>query len=382
MSNGASSALFDSITPLQVTTYLKRKGWTQEQYPNQKLLVFVSPDEKTGTTIVLPSKQEFADYLAKLRDCITVLSYTYEEEVQDMAYKIAHWNRDVMRIRLANPLQPEQLLPLNYASKMIQKYRDFIAYSASTEATPRKFFAKLTSAGNEFAGDCMFGHTFVGSFGLTIECPLDLDHEIPMRDAPQQRPFRRAVTERIATGYNDVRMATEKEDPEIIVKNHRAGFSGNMCEILSDIYEMSEGREISHKMIWAPELAPPPHLESQYVSIGLNERTNEVLKVASEILQTVEEPDEDKVIIGRITSLRSDKPPVKSDEYASATRTIVVLWEMDKRQPLKVHIGLTLDQYHQACDAHKIGRKISITGKPKKIGKFWNLLEHHSFHTI
>jgi len=374
-------SMIDMLSSSQVITYLKRKGWIQDDYPNNNLLVFVSPESK-GTSIVLPANEKFVDYRAKLHDCVHMLSYLYDTDVRSIVHNIAHWDRDVMKIQLENPRQVEQLLPLNFASKIINKYRDFIAYSASTEASPRKFFAKLTSAGSEFAEDCMFGHTFVGSFGLTIECPLDLDYELLLPDAPPPRPFKRAVTERIATGYSDVLKATKQEDPDIVVQNHKAGLSGNMCEILSDIYEMSEGRSIFHKMIWAPELNPPSHLKSQYVMIGLNERTNEILKAAAASLQTVEEPDEDKMIVGRITSLRSDKPPIQTSEFASATRTIVVFWEMEKRQPLKVHIALTLDQYHQACDAHKNGRKIRILGKPNKVGKFWHLLEHHDFETI
>jgi hypothetical protein len=374
------SPLLDTLTPEQVAAYLRRKGWRALDYPNPTLLVFGAPQDE-DLSLVLPSRQEFSDYPAKLRDGIRLLSAVYNQEFQTIVHNVAHWDRDVFKIRLDSP-SGEQLLPLHFASQIISKYRDFVAYAAATETEPRRFFAKLTGSGREFVDKCMFGHTFVGSFGITIECPLDLAPQLPLPGMPPPRPFRRAVTERIATGYSNTLTAVEKDDPDIIVRNHNVGFSGNMCELLSDIYELSEGRSVSHRMIWAPELSPPQHLVITEQPIGLDERAYRVLKAASDALQTVEEPNEDKIISGRITNLRSDMPPVHSEEYELATRTIVVLWEMEKQQPLKVHIALPLDQYLLACDAHKDGRKVRIFGKPRKIGKFWHLLEHHRFEVV
>lgn len=376
-----ASPLIDTLTPNQVSAFLRRKGWRIQAYPNPNLMVFEAPQDD-DLSLVLPSAREFADYPAKLRDSIRMLATLYDKDPQTIVHQIAHWDRDVFKIRLESPRHGEQLLPLNYASQMIEKYRDFVAFAAATEVAPRKFFSKLTGAGREFAENCMFGHTFVGSFGLTIECPLGLTPQLPLPDVPQPRPFHRAVTERIATGYANTAIAADKEDPNIIVQNHNSGFSGNMCDILTDIYELSEGRSVSHRMIWAPELQPPEHLLVTERPIGLDERAYRVLKAASEALHTIEEPDEDKIIVGRITSLRSDMPPVHTEEFELSTRTIIVLWEIEKQQPLRIHILLSLDQYLIACDAHKNGRKIRILGKPRKSGKYWHLFDQHGFEVM
>lgn len=374
------SPLLDTLTPEQVASYLHRKGWRALDYPNSNLIVFGAPDDN-DLSLVIPSRRDFSDYPAKLRDSIRLLSEFYDQDSQTVIHNIAHWDRDVFKIRLDSP-GGEQLPPLDYATQMIAKYRDFVAFAAATEAEPRKFFAKLTGTGREFAEKCMFGHTFVGSFGLTIECPLDLPPQLPLPGVPSPRPFRRAVTERIATGYSNTAMAVVKDDPDIIVRNHNIGFSGNMCELLTDIYELSDGRSVSQRMIWAPELSPPQHLLIAEEPSRLDDRAYRMLKAASDALQTVEAPDEDKLIFGRITNLRSDVPPVPSEGFEQATRTIVVLWEIEKQQPLKVHITLSLDQYRLACDAHKNGQKLRIIGKPRKTGKFWNLFDHHGFEIV
>lgn len=380
MKNSETSPLLDTLTPKQVTSYLLRKGWHVLDYPNSSLLVFEAPQDH-DLSLVLPSRREFSDYPEKLRDSIHLLSTLYDQDSQNIVHNIAHWDRDVFKIRLDSP-SGEQLLPLDYATQIIAKYRDFMAFGASTEADPRKYFTKVTAVGRKFSEQCMFGHTFVGSFGITIECPLELSPQLPLPGIPPPRPFRRAVTERIATGYSNTAMAVEKDDPGIIVSNHRSGFSGNMCELLADICELSRGRLLSHRVIWAPELSPPAHLLATEQPIALDEPAHRILRAASDALQTIEEPEEDKTILGRITSLRSDVPPVHSEEFEVATRTIVVLWEIEKQQPLRVHITLPLDQYRLACDAHKNGQMLKILGKPRKTGKFWFLFDHHGFEIV
>ena len=377
------SSLIDTLSPERVSAFLRRKGWKLLKYPNPDLLVF-APSEKDqdDLSVVLPAKQEFVDYPAKLRDCVRLLANIFDTDPQTIVHHIAHWDRDVLKIRLQSPPRMEQLLPLGYASKIISKYRDFVAHAAATETEPRRYFTKLTGAGKEFVEKCMFGHTFVGSFGLTIECPLDLEPELPFPDLPPQRPFQRIVVERIATGYSDVASAVQKDNPEILVKNHRAGFSGNMCEILADICETSGGRTISQRIIWADELRPPEHLVNAEKPITLDERSHRILKAASEALQTVDEPDEDKVIFGRTTNLKSEKPPLHTEEFELASRTIVILCKIEKQQPLHVHIELPLDMYREACEAHVNGKNIRILGKLRKEGKFWTLSDPHDFKVV
>lgn len=83
-----------------------------------------------------------------------------------------------------------------------------------------------------------------------------------------------------------------------------------------------------------------------------------------------------------VNDLRSEKPLLNTQEFELASRTIVILWEIEKQQTLHVHIELPLDLYREACDAHKNGKEIRILGKPRKGGKFWTLLDHHGFEVI
>ena len=377
-----ANSIFHSITPKRLSAFLSRKGWQRVKHPNTKILVFEGESLMIGqaATVVFPSSASFSDYFARLNDTLRLLSKHLNMSLSEVIENIAHWDRDVMKIRIQAEVGQDQLLPFGNAADVINKYKNFVAFAACTEAEPKKFYGRVSKTGNEFADNCKFGHTFVGSFGITIESPIPSDPQLPLSGFPVARPFHRAVTERIAMGYINLNEAVSREDPSIITDNYINGFSGNMCEILTDIYDSAENREINHSIVWASDLTPPGHLENP--TVQMTEKSYEVLKIASADLQTVNEPDEEKTVIGRITQLKSKVPPIKADEFAVARRTIVISWEVEKQTPINIHIQLPLEQYRWACDAHKNGHKIKVTGKPEKHGKLWYLLEHHGFKII
>lgn len=376
------NSIFYSITPNRLSAFLSRKGWQRLNHPNTKLIVFEGESLviEQAVTVVFPSDSTFTDYYSRLNDTLRLLSKHLGIPFSKVIYYISHWNRDVMRIRIQAEVNEDQLLPFSNAADIINKYKDFVAFAACTEAEPKRFYGRVSKTGKEFADNCKFGHTFVGSFGITIESPIPLEPQLPLPGFPVSRPFHRAVTERIATGYINLNDAVLKEDPSIIVKNHRNGFSGNMCEILTNVYDSTDGREVNHSIIWASELTPPEHLENP--TVRMTEKSYEILKNAAADLQKVDEPEEDKTVIGIITQLKSKVPPVETIEFTGATRTIVINWEIEKQTPINIHIQIPLDEYRKACDAHKNGRKIKVIGKPEKHGKYWYLVEHHSFIVI
>lgn len=237
------NSIFYSITPNRLSAFLSRKGWQRLNHPNTKLIVFEGESLVIGqaVTVVFPSDSTFTDYYSRLNDTLRLLSKHLNIPFSKVIDCISHWNRDVMRIRIQAEVDEDQLLSFSNAADIINKYREFVAFAACTEAEPKRFYGRISKTGKEFADNCKFGHTFVGSFGITIESPIPLDPQLPLPNFPVSRPFHRAVTERIATGYINLNDAVLREDPSIIVKNHRNGFSGNMCEILTDIYDSTDG---------------------------------------------------------------------------------------------------------------------------------------------
>lgn len=374
-----NATLLHALTPRQVTRYLIRRGWQRLDHPNQALHVFADPSN--AVTLVLPVRPRYADHKLRMLDAIRLLTEYYAEDPDVLLLNIAHWDRDVVRIHIQPPSSHDQLLPFALASDFIKEYRKFMAHAATTQATPQRHHPKATRTGSSFADHCRFGHTFSGSFGFTIECPLELSPHQDLAIVQTPKPFARTVTERIATGYSDLRRSVATKDPGIIVANYREGFSGNMCEILTKIHGlMDEGLKFQHEMAWSQELHASETLRRTREPVLVDRQACEILQEASEELLRPEDEEQRREIRGLVTRLNSEKPPDPS--FEDTDRTIVILSESGETQGQTVRVSLSPNEYRRACDAHKNGREVIVRGKLNREGLRWRLTEHDFFRVF
>ena len=140
----------------------------------------------------------------------------------------------------------EDSLPLEIAAESISNLKEFIGYAAYTHSNPQPFFDKAGAISAEFAKHCLFGHTFQGSFGLTIECPFPVVPVLPMEGIEPVVPIERQVFERVANGLVILRESVAKESIDPLLAGYLTGFSANMCRKLAEIYEKADGRRIEY----------------------------------------------------------------------------------------------------------------------------------------
>lgn len=121
---------------------------------------------------------------------------------------------------------------LESAFYIIQGLRHLIMYSACMEKDPRRYFEQPLSVGRQQVQRCLFGHTFHGSFGYTIESPITAPSQLhyPYGKSSQvQIPIERKVVERITRGFLNVQKAARRQNPEEISHNYEFGLNANMC---------------------------------------------------------------------------------------------------------------------------------------------------------
>jgi hypothetical protein len=276
----------------------------------------------------------------------------------------------------------EDSLPLAIAAETISGLKEFMGYAAYTQSDPQPFFDKAGGEAAAFTKHCRFGHTFTGSFGLTVECPVLVVPELAMPGdqpiVPLIVPFERQVFDRIAIGLSTLRISVEKNSLEPMMEGYKAGFSANMCHTLAEIFQQAGGRRIEYDISWSPELKSP--VEQNWEPFLFEGRAYEFVLAAATELEKVEKIP-DSVIEGPIIVLKSDTPP-GLDEQFKFEHVITMFWERAKEQTVQIRVPLSPQQYIEACDAHKEGRKIRIHGIPEKSGKFWTLSKPHDFAVI
>jgi hypothetical protein len=267
---------------------------------------------------------------------------------------------------------------LGIAAETISGLREFIGYAAYTHTNPQPFFDKAGAISGEFAKHCLFGHTFQGSFGLTIECPIQTTPDLPMEGIEPAIPIERQVFERVASGLVALRESVANDSIDPLLAGYTNGFSANMCRKLAEIYEKADGRHIEYDISWSPQLHSI--WESSWKPVVFEGRAYDFARVAASELERAEKfPD--SLVEGRIVVLKSEMPP-GLDEQAEFEHVITMFWEREKGQTVKIRVPLSPLQYIEACDAHKEGKMIRISGIPQKSGKFWTLTKSHDFAVL
>lgn len=372
-----------SIIPAGVNDirqYLILHGWRMQPHANDRIAYFTTEPGPQGdyASLILPVSDRFPDATARLVDATRTLAEFEQRTLDEMLQRIRSWDKDVLRARIVARGEYLHTLPLEVAVDAISGFRDLVGYAAFTELDPKPFFERAGPISSDFAKTCQFGHTFEGSFGFNIECPLSLIPILPMDGVDPEIPFERQVLERIATGLGDLRTAIAVDDIEPIVGNYQFGFSANMCRALDEIYVKVEGRKIEYDFIWSSEVAS--EVATAWQPFTFEGKAYEILSEAARRLEKIDQQPI-TAIQGRIVQLRSEVPPGQ-DEQGEFEHIITMFWEREKTRALKIRVPLTPPQYQLACDAHKDGKRIKILGIPEKRGKYWTLTKSHGFEVL
>jgi hypothetical protein len=354
--------------------YVEETGWKELLYPSDRLKVFEGPLNDDGRPIILsiPIKRGFRDTDDRLLDAINLLSVVEETSPYVIVQKIRSRNLDTIRLRL--PIPSNNSPSVESISTIIHGWRDLIAYSACMEEEEKPYFAKPSPIGKQQAEQFLFGHTFRGSFGLTIESRVPA----PTHEG-QILPLERRIIERITRGLLFVRDAEKNRNSKVISDNFMLGLNANMCNALLEVIQGIQEAGLEYTVSWSPRWDPSPDLSNPgLIHLGkrdllyIQEAERDLKKDKDQPLKVGVTADllEGPVIIqGPIIELNSDDPN---------RRKIVVKWEEGQR----ITIYLELEDYLFACDAHINSLSISVSGKLKKVRKTWVLEDPHDLKTI
>lgn len=360
--------------------YLLARGWARVDHPNTRIEILQTPPDSTGdyASVAIPSSAELRDASGLIGEAMRLVASYENSPVPQIFDQVRRWDRDVLRTRLLKMLGHEESLPLEVAAETLSGLKEFIGYAAYTQSNPQPFFDKAGAISADFAKHCLFGHTFQGSFGLTIECPLEGAAILPSDGNEPPVPRARQVFERVANGLTTLRESIASDSIDPLLTGYLTGFSANMCRKLAEIYEKADGRRIEYDLSWSPQW--PSACQVSWKPMIFEGRAYDFARIAAQELEKTE-TFPSSTVEGRIVALKSDMPP-SSDEQAEFEHIITMFWEREKGQTVKIRVPLSPPEYIQACDAHKEGKAIRISGVPEKSGKFWTLTKASGFAVL
>jgi hypothetical protein len=375
--------------PEDVLSYLRRHKWQVVEVDDQKVVVLEGGSDDSGSPlrVMLPARADFRDAPSMILDIIDLLEAVENRPAKEIALSMSIHYKDVIRQRVIAP-SLNGTISLGIAAEVVSSLRNMFVQAACQEENPSQFIVKATKNAMKFADHCRFGHTFHGSFGFVVECPIEprpqqTDLLTHAQDEPPAPPFERRVTQRIATGLSDLGKALREANPNPIISNHQKGFNANLCEVIVEIAELLGEAEAEFAMLWSPEWEVPEEA-GRLRPIRITRDVVPFLSSAARALRSGMGESRTRQISGRVIAFRSREiPDIDQNELFDNDRVIVILAEVQRgKAPLQVHVPLTFEEYQQAWQAHTSGRPVSVTGTLEKDGKFWKLTAPSDFKVL
>ena len=367
----------------QFAQYLIRTGWTRIKQDNTKILVFGTQDSgydgSESPILIFPSEDSYSDTKLRISDALYAVAAFCGKQFTDILAEVFCCDYDVLRLRIK--AAEMRGIPLKLMPKLLQGYGELISQSAQLESYKygeRPYClgksSKTIQTGTEIAGKCLFGHTFAGSFGISIEMPLKLDPNQFSDVSRHAVTLERLTMQRIAVGLADAANALQKEQVSIITDNLENGFNADLCQtmgaLMSMLSHIEESPRIEYLFDWSPLIIPAKHGMLMEPIVFTPAEIVPVFQHAAKEMRALQNAAQ-VTLKGEIVMLADDPEKKETDE--SRRRTITIRCK-DKPNIKDVKITLvTEEDYATACMVRARKNWISVRGILCEEGKIHRL---------
>jgi len=361
--------------------YLRNNSWKEFNTQYHGLSIFENPAFE-GVELVLPktfNSQSAFDIEATLN----TLSIISEIEVDQLKLLIHRFEFDLHNFRF--PGERIESVPLDIIEEILTSTRKLILLSAQdTYNTMREFFQKekvnKTDITTSYVKHCNFAHTWKGSFGITIESPVN-PKSIGLYAEPMPN-FERKVTQKIYKGMEIIKQAQEVKSHSVIVDNVDVGFSGSMLKELLEIGEHSRYSEnIEYTTNWAPAIP----VEAEYQKLNRVELSSLTFSYLEKAVNELK-PDEEEVyqisFIGFPEKLSSTKEQLLDQEFSGSKNVVIRGSSRIMKSIVSLKVPLRYSDYQKAAHAHIQKKDIRIQCKVKRVVRGWEVIDYSKVEIV
>lgn len=371
----------------ELIQFLNDNGWQRKLSKDERTIRFTKEGSGLDRAVhIFISKtpddssqlnDELAEALRVIRQFYGVSFYDLRDKSRVLSRTTAPDSGDTIFGRIPDAWVRNESVDLTLATSVLGFLQRLLSETANLEALQEGRSERISSTiAKEFLSSCRFGHTFRGSFGFSVECPVDPDAQLSLDIFDVREPLGRSVALRVNQSMEIVDQALHREDPSLLVAGSNA-LSLGMCNILADFLEETE---LSHFHL-------DVHFGQYRGQVSVSERGAHRLEYKSvPILREAAKrltPELDvsvRDLIGIVIGLRSTNFPVSPEKDGLGRVTIRVPSELGS---LDVNVSLEGIHYVDAIRAHELGQFVRLVAEvehrpPNRI----NVLRVESFGLI
>ncbi len=372
--NNYSSAFY-SITAPAIDRYLQLNGWVRNlNFANRNIMAYENYTTTVCKRLAIPAAEDYDDFYIVLRDVMKVLSKIEKRPESEIVKDINATFVDRIEFRIISDVSEDGKLPIDYAAECIDGLKELVLYSVCAEQSAQPICYRASDYAKALLNNFKLAQTEKGSFILNIDIQVvDENNEQAMLsgfDVPT--PLEHKVIERIGAAIDQVDAVVRNECQltETAEVAYESGITANMCEALMKMRPISDSDHITTTIRYASALT---NQTGQTKCVDM--KANHFL-VIDELAKIYRDKTavQDATLIGLVRSLSISK---KSD--AEGENKTIRLYTGFEGYMRTVTIGLSDDQYRIACDAHRDGLEVEVSGELDTSERLWTMSKITSF---
>lgn len=346
--------------------YLQLNGWTRNyDFANHNMMVYTSRNN-SPKTIAIPASEEFDDFYSIVSNVIELLQKKENRPANEIIKDITTTFIDRLEIRVISEITEDGKIPLEYAADCVEGLKELILYSVCAEQSARPICYRATEYAKSLLNKFKLAQTEKGSFILNVDIQVvDENNEQTVLDGCEYdvpTPFEHKVIERIGTaiGQVDAIVQNQCQLSETAETAFEDGITANMCDAFLKMRPVSDADKVTTTIRFASSLT---NRTGQVKRIEMRANHFLVIDELSKIYR-------DKVAIQDVNLTGIIRSLSKRTESDSDLKTIR-LYTTFNGSPRTVTISLSDAQYRIACDAHRDGLEVSVSGELDMSERYW-----------
>ena len=353
-----------NITAASIDRYLQLNGWTRNyDFANHYMMVYTSRNN-SPKTIAIPASEEFDDFYSIVNNVIELLQKKEDRPANEIIKDITTTFIDRLEIRVISEITEDGKIPLEYAADCVEGLKELILYSVCAEQSARPICYRATDYAKSLLNKFKLAQTEKGSFILNVDIQVvdENNEQTVLVGCDVPAPFEHKVIERIGTaiGQVDAIVQNRRQLSETAETAFEDGITANMCDAFLKMRPVSDADKVTTTIRYASSLT---NRTGQVKRIEM--RANHFL-----VIDELAKIYRDKVAIQDVNLTGIIRSLSKRTESDSDLKTIR-LYTTFNGSPRTVTISLSDAQYRIACDAHRDGLEVSVSGELDMSERYW-----------
>jgi hypothetical protein len=373
--------------------YLKKLGWISVPSNRNAIDIYIEPATNEPIEILLPNR-EISDSKEIIDSAVNVLSSYLDKSKETVEKYISGIDKDFHNYRIKDPHNSPRTIidsaPVTLVQSLVSATRFMLQDASKFHA--KNDYQKLSQeekknhqspkeVSKDFLGKCRFLHTWIGSFGITIETPLQIPSLGLFDNTQIPESLGRKTTKSVLKGFNLVNAALEKKSVDYLFDS--IGDSKKEFLILShfnDLLDSIKNYNIEYSVATSPiiklnnDILPTSGINIDRKSLHYIETAINKLKTSDKIQKIS--------FVGFPEAIRSSKQGLLSEETTKDIRKVTVKGTSKDIGHASLTMSLSIDNYMKALKAQQERKDVQVVCEVKQVLKGWEVIKVHAFDHI